>query len=72
MKALVYHGPGKKALEDRPIPKIKDAADAIVKVTHTTIRGADLHILTGGVPACAPGRISDMRASRSHFAVAPV
>jgi alcohol dehydrogenase len=57
MKALVYHGPGKKALEDRPIPKIRDAADAIVKITHTTICGTDLHILKGDVPTCEPGRI---------------
>jgi alcohol dehydrogenase len=57
MKALVYHGPGKKALEERPIPKIRDAADAIVKITHTTICGTDLHILKGDVPTCEPGRI---------------
>ena len=57
MKALVYHGPGKKALEERPIPKIKDATDAIVKITDTTICGTDLHILKGDVPTCEPGRI---------------
>ena len=57
MKALVYHGPGKKALEERPIPKIKAATDAIVKITKTTICGTDLHILKGDVPTCAPGRI---------------
>ena len=32
MKALVYHGPGKMALEDRPMPKITAATDAIVKI----------------------------------------
>jgi alcohol dehydrogenase len=57
MKALVYHGPGKKAVEDRPIPEIRDAADAIVKITHTTICGTDLHILKGDVPTCEAGRI---------------
>ncbi len=57
MKALVYNGPGKKALEERPIPKIRDATDAIVKITHTTICGTDLHILKGDVPTCEPGRI---------------
>jgi alcohol dehydrogenase len=57
MKALVYHGPGKKALEERPIPKVRDATDAIVKITHTTICGTDLHILKGDVPTCEPGRI---------------
>ncbi len=57
MKALVYNGPGKKSLEDRPIPQIKSATDAIVKVVKTTICGTDLHILKGDVPTCAPGRI---------------
>ena len=57
MKALVYHGPGKKALEDRPIPEIRDATDAIVKITTTTICGTDLHILKGDLPSCEPGRI---------------
>jgi alcohol dehydrogenase len=57
MKALVYHGPGKKALEDKPKPTLKDATDAIVKVTKTTICGTDLHILKGDVPAVTDGRI---------------
>jgi alcohol dehydrogenase len=57
MKALVYHGPGKKALENRPMPRIDMATDAIVKITKTTICGTDLHILKGDVATCAPGRI---------------
>lgn len=57
MKALVYLGPGKKALEDRPKPDIQNPGDAIVKVSKTTICGTDLHILKGDVPTCAPGRI---------------
>ena len=57
MKALVYQGPGKKALEDRPMPEIGAPTDAIVKVSKTTICGTDLHILKGDVPTCAPGRI---------------
>jgi len=57
MKALVYQGPGKKSLEDRPIPKIQHPADAIVKIVNTTICGTDLHILKGDVPTCQPGRI---------------
>lgn len=32
MKAVIFHGPGKVAIEDRPIPKIKDETDIIVKV----------------------------------------
>lgn len=57
MKALIYQGPGKKAVEERPRPTIIDPTDAIVKVTKTTICGTDLHILKGDVPSCAPGRI---------------
>ncbi|MGW6930832.1 zinc-dependent alcohol dehydrogenase family protein [Lentzea sp. NPDC054927] len=57
MKALVYHGPGKRAWEDVPQPEIKDPADAIVRVTAVTICGTDLHILKGDVPEVGPGRI---------------
>ena len=57
MKALVYLGPAKKALEQRPKPDIAAPTDAIVKITRTTICGTDLHILKGDVPTCQPGRI---------------
>jgi alcohol dehydrogenase len=57
MKALVYHGPGAKAWEDVPDPKILAATDAIVRVDTTTICGTDLHIMKGDVPAVTDGRI---------------
>jgi alcohol dehydrogenase len=57
MKAFVYLGPGKKAVEERPKPEITAPADAIVRITKTTICGTDLHILKGDVPTCQPGRI---------------
>ena len=57
MKALVYNGPGKKALEDRPKPVLVEPTDAIVRITKTTICGTDLHILKGDVATCPPGRI---------------
>jgi alcohol dehydrogenase len=57
MKALIYRGPGKKALEDHPRPDIAAPTDAIVKMTKTTICGTDLHILKGDVPTCQPGRV---------------
>ena len=57
MKALVYQGPGKKALENRPKPDITAPTDAIVKIIKTTICGTDLHILKGDVPTCKPGTI---------------
>lgn len=57
MKALVYHGPGKKSLDEHAKPSIVDPGDAIVRIAHTTICGTDLHILKGDVPSCEPGRI---------------
>jgi alcohol dehydrogenase len=57
MKALVYNGPGNKALENRPKPTLVDPTDAIIKITKTTICGTDLHILKGDVATCHPGRI---------------
>jgi alcohol dehydrogenase len=57
MKALVYHGPGDKAWEDAPDPRILAPTDVIVQVDTTTICGTDLHILKGDVPAVTPGRI---------------
>ena len=57
MKALVYLGPGNKAVEDRPKPEIQVPSDAIVKIVKTTICGTDLHILKGDVATCATGRI---------------
>jgi alcohol dehydrogenase len=57
MQALVYHGPGNKALEERPLPELVAPTDAIVRLAKTTICGTDLHILKGDVPTCAAGRI---------------
>mgnify|MGYP001559820416 CR=1 FL=1 len=57
MKALVYHGPGQKSLDERPKPVLQAPTDAIVRITRTTICGTDLHILKGDVSSCAPGRI---------------
>ena len=57
MKALVYHGPGKRAWEDKPRPTIQDPGDAIVRITTSTICGTDLHILKGDLPAVIDGRI---------------
>lgn len=57
MKALVYRGPGAKAWTDKDAPILQHPTDAIVRITHTTICGTDLHILKGDVPAVTPGRI---------------
>ncbi len=57
MKALVYHGPGERAWEEVPDPKILDPTDAIVRIDAATICGTDLHILKGDVPETTPGTI---------------
>jgi len=57
MRAIVYHGAGRKSVEEVPDPEITDEADAIVQVDATTICGTDLHILSGDVPSVHGGRI---------------
>jgi alcohol dehydrogenase len=57
MKALVYRGPGKKQLDEMPKPALRDATDAVVRMTRTTICGTDLHILKGDLPTVVAGRI---------------
>ncbi|PUZ29759.1 alcohol dehydrogenase [Chitinophaga parva] len=57
MKALVYHGPGQKAWEERPKPALQAQTDVIVRISKTTICGTDLHILKGDVPEVTDGRI---------------
>lgn len=57
MRALVYHGPGRKTWDEVPDPTIKHPTDVIVRMDTTTICGTDLHILKGDVPAVTEGRI---------------
>lgn len=57
MKALVYHGPGKRRWETVHDPAIKRATDAIVRIDTATICGTDLHILKGDVREMKPGTI---------------
>jgi alcohol dehydrogenase len=57
MRAMVYHGPGRKAWEEVADPEITDDGDAIIRVDTTTICGTDLHILNGDLPGVADGRI---------------
>ncbi|MFA6979575.1 MAG: zinc-dependent alcohol dehydrogenase family protein [Ignavibacteriaceae bacterium] len=57
MNALVYHGPGKRAWEEKPKPAINNSSDAIIRITKTTICGTDLHIMKGDVPEVIDGLI---------------
>jgi threonine dehydrogenase-like Zn-dependent dehydrogenase len=51
MKAVVFKGPYKVAIEDRPIPKLKDPTDIIVKVEYTALCGSELHVYRGHQPS---------------------
>ena len=57
MQALVYHGPGRRTLDEVPRPLLLHPTDAIVRIQHTTICGTDLHILAGDVPTVEEGRV---------------
>jgi alcohol dehydrogenase len=57
MKALVYHGPGRCAWENKRRPTIQEPGDAVVRITTSTICGTDLHILKGDLPSVTDGRI---------------
>ncbi|KJS59481.1 zinc-dependent alcohol dehydrogenase family protein [Streptomyces rubellomurinus] len=58
MKALTYHGPGRRTWGgDVPDPVVRDPEDAVVRVDAVTICGTDLHILRGDVPEVTQGRI---------------
>ena len=57
MKAVVYKGNGEVALEDRPVPVIKESTDVIVRVTRSTICSSDLHIKHGTVPRARENNI---------------
>jgi len=54
----VYKGPGQDVAFESGLsmPTIKNPTDALVKMVKTTICGTDLHILSGNVMSCQPGR----------------
>jgi alcohol dehydrogenase len=66
VKALVYRGPGNKQLGIMPKPALREATDALVRMTKTTICGTDLHILKGDLPAVAAGRIQQHEFARGR------
>ncbi|MEO3779245.1 zinc-dependent alcohol dehydrogenase family protein [Micromonospora sp. B11E3] len=57
MRALVYHGSGRKSWDEVPDPTIQQDTDAIVRVDASTICGTDMHILKGDVPTVTEGRV---------------
>lgn len=57
MKALVFHGIGDVRLDEVKEPELKDATDAIVRLTASAICGTDLHMVRGTLPGMKPGTI---------------
>lgn len=55
MLGYVYVAPGRFELQERPMPEVVDARDAVVRVTLSSICTSDLHIKHGSVPRAVPG-----------------
>ncbi|KAI2678087.1 hypothetical protein CBS147355_5088 [Penicillium roqueforti] len=47
MQAVVFKGPSKVVIEQKPIPKIQDPTDVILKVRYTALCGSELHVFRG-------------------------
>jgi alcohol dehydrogenase len=71
MKALVYHGPGKRSWDTVADPTIVDPTDIVVRIDSSTICGTDLHILKGDVPDCKPGTVLGHEAVGTVQAIGP-
>ncbi|RXA17614.1 alcohol dehydrogenase [Methanosarcina sp. MSH10X1] len=56
MKAVVYKGPNKVAVEDVDDPEIEHPGDAIIRLTSSGICGSDLHMYEGRT-VVKPGRV---------------
>lgn len=57
MRAVVYQGPGRVAIEQVADPSIIESTDAIVRVTLAGICGTDLHAIKGDFPGVEPGTV---------------
>ncbi|KAH8763797.1 chaperonin 10-like protein [Diaporthe sp. PMI_573] len=55
MKAVVFDGPYKVSIQDRPVPQIQDDQDIIVKIEATALCGSELHVYRGH--ESAPGGV---------------
>lgn len=55
MRALIYEGPYKLRMGNKPDPRIEHPDDVVLKVTRSAICGSDLHLVHGLVPDTRPG-----------------
>ncbi|BCS29173.1 alcohol dehydrogenase family protein [Aspergillus puulaauensis] len=51
MRAVVFNGLHKVAVEDRPVPQVQHPEDIVIKATYTALCGSDLHVYRGTEPA---------------------
>ena len=56
MQAMVYRGPYRVRVEEKPEPRIEHPNDAIVRVTTAAICGSDIHIYHGMLPDTRVGQ----------------
>jgi 2-desacetyl-2-hydroxyethyl bacteriochlorophyllide A dehydrogenase len=57
VKGVVYHGPGRIAVEELARPRIEHPRDAVLRVNRTAICGTDLHPFRGDIPEFAAGTV---------------
>ncbi|KAH8819899.1 chaperonin 10-like protein [Xylogone sp. PMI_703] len=57
MTAIVFDGPGKVSVQERPVPEIQHDGDIIVKVHAAGLCGSDLHLFRGHETTSATGFI---------------
>lgn len=57
MKALVWHGAEDVRVEDRPLPVVGGAGDAVIRVQRAAICGSDLHIYHHSIPGMKDGDV---------------
>jgi threonine dehydrogenase-like Zn-dependent dehydrogenase len=51
MKAVVFNGPHNVSVEERPVPKLQNDGDIIVKVQSTALCGSEMHLFRGIEPS---------------------
>ncbi|KAH8799396.1 S-glutathione dehydrogenase [Xylogone sp. PMI_703] len=51
MQAVVFKGKLKVAVEERPLPRLQDPKDIIVKIRYTALCGSELHVYRGDLPS---------------------
>jgi threonine dehydrogenase-like Zn-dependent dehydrogenase len=57
MRALVWHDSKDVRVEERPMPLVGAAGDAVIRVTRSAICGSDLHIYHHDIPLVKEGDV---------------